>query len=208
MVAHLAGLLLLSQLARAARLSVRLDGEPALSLVDADALLMPEPAVSATPGPRPDVARSHRRARRSPSSGKRVAGPHLASAMKAEPQPPQIDPGPLRSVEAPDSSEHVPDLIPSPVYLPPDVAKSLRLYDPFPKIPELLRRRGAVHATVVDICVCDRGTVSNVRLSSGTTTPLAQTLAEAIRTWRYRPLVRNGMPAPFCHTIHITYRVD
>jgi hypothetical protein len=89
-------------------------------------------------------------------------------------------------------------------YVPASVAQSLRLDDPYPDLPDNMRGSRPLTA-LVEICVSDRGLVHRVTLDRTTPPALAQILAGAIRTWRYRPLIAQGHPQPFCHAMQISY---
>ena len=86
------------------------------------------------------------------------------------------------------------------------VAAALRLYDHFPRIPEPLRGTPGEYAMMVDVCVSERGQVSQVNISPTGSELLVRTLREAVHTWRYRPLVIAGTPRPFCHVVRVIYR--
>jgi len=91
--------------------------------------------------------------------------------------------------------------------LPARIAKALRLYDTFPRLPEPLRAPGAAYVVVLDVCVSNEGAVSDVMITRGATDPLDTAVRAAVRTWRYRPLIVAGTPMPFCHVVQIDYRM-
>jgi hypothetical protein len=96
---------------------------------------------------------------------------------------------------------------PPPVYLDPDVAQGLRLEDSFPNLPEALRAPGARHVVVAEVCVSSLGVVRSVRIAGeAASRPLGDVLRDAIRGWRYRPLLVDGAPTPFCHLLRIAYQ--
>lgn len=92
-----------------------------------------------------------------------------------------------------------------PSYVSPGMAKELRVYDEFPSLPESLKRTGLAQAVDVEVCVSDRGSVSDITFDQHAARPLGDVLRSAIRTWRYRPLVVHGAPTPFCHALQIRY---
>jgi hypothetical protein len=101
---------------------------------------------------------------------------------------------------------HAPSTQPAqPVQLPSGTARSLRVYDTFPRLPELLRRQQRTESIDVNICVSERGSVSTVRLE-GASPSFEGTLREAIFKWRYRPLIQQGTATPFCHPLRLAYR--
>jgi hypothetical protein len=88
-------------------------------------------------------------------------------------------------------------------------AAYLRTYESFPTLPEACWPPGrTTNALLVEICVSERGTVSDVvvRQSAGADTDAL--LSQAIRSWRYRPRLVAGSPRPFCHPIRITYKKE
>ena len=95
----------------------------------------------------------------------------------------------------------------APPHVDPYIARSLRLYDVFPRIPEPLRTTRGEHAMTVDVCVSERGQVSQVNITPGNVDLLVRALREAVQTWRYRPLMVAGTARPFCHVMRVVYRV-
>jgi hypothetical protein len=162
------------------------------------------PPPSTAPANRPQPARKvakprehrlppHRRARLA-----RVATPQT----RPDPVPVTLTalrPGEGASVQAAPSKRK------PPVQLSAGVARSLRVFDIFPRMPDLLRAQHRVEIVQADICVSDSGAVETVRLAGASAT-LEKVLREAIVTWRYRPLLLRGEPSPFCHSLQLTYR--
>jgi hypothetical protein len=97
---------------------------------------------------------------------------------------------------------------PGPTHLASDLAKALRIYDEFPLLPGPQRWSGARQSLNVDVCVSNQGLVSGVTIAEKPTSPLGDALRAAMRSWRYRPLIKNGGPAPFCHTMIISYALN
>jgi outer membrane biosynthesis protein TonB len=94
-------------------------------------------------------------------------------------------------------------------YLSPGVAAGLRIYDNFPRMPEPLRGPGAQYLVMADVCVSERGVVDRVRVSAPAgAAALEHALTDAIRTWRYRPLMTGGGPSPFCHMVNMRYALE
>jgi TonB family protein len=61
---------------------------------------------------------------------------------------------------------------------------------------------------VVEVCVSDRGQVSDAVIAEGGMAAIDATLRMAIRSWRYRPLLVNGAPTPFCHFMKLKYALN
>ena len=94
-------------------------------------------------------------------------------------------------------------------YLAPGVAAGLRIYDSFPRMPEPLRGPGAQYMVLADVCVSERGVVDRVQVSAPAgAAALEHAVTDAIRTWRYRPLMIGGGPSPFCHQVNMRYALE
>jgi TonB family protein len=88
----------------------------------------------------------------------------------------------------------------------PDVAQALRVYDTYPM---LLAQASLTRAEIlVEVCVSDHGRVSDAVIAEGGMAAFDHTLRTAIRSWRYRPLLVNGAPTPFCHFMRIKYALN
>jgi hypothetical protein len=87
--------------------------------------------------------------------------------------------------------------------LPPNIARALRIYDTFPSFGS---RTGA--DVDVRVCVSAQGAVSDASVDDRQSGAFSDTLRAAILSWRYRPLMVNGLPTPFCHLMHISYRTS
>ena len=92
-----------------------------------------------------------------------------------------------------------------PVHISTGIARSLRVHDVFPRMPELLRLQQRTETVDAQICVSVDGSVSGVRMRGGSAT-LENVLREAFLKWRYRPLLLQGTATPFCHDLHLVYR--
>jgi hypothetical protein len=159
---------------------------------------VPAPEVLARPfGGRPANARPSARRSGRVARGRRTRP--IAMALAGEPPratPPA--PGPRALANRPAS----------PVLLEAAEARALRVHDEFPVLPESLRSLGARHSARVKICVSTAGTVAEVTVEPGVPPPLARTLVAAIRGWRSRPHLVDGIPAPFCQLMSLDYRVN
>jgi hypothetical protein len=126
------------------------------------------------------------------------ARPSAAMAIAPLPRAPY---GPIDRT-APPPATRAP--VPATTYIPASVAQSLRLDDPYPDLPDDLREARPLTA-VAEICVSDRGAVHRITIDPACPPRLAQLLTGSIRTWRYRPLLVQSQPRPFCHAMQITY---
>jgi TonB family protein len=117
-------------------------------------------------------------------------------AFEAEPEAP---PPPAPIAEAPSTPTKAP-------VIAPETARALRVYDTFPMV--LAQARLAHAQMLVEVCVSDHGRVSDAVISESSVRSMDSTLRTAIRSWRYRPLVVNGAPIPFCHRMRIHYAMN
>jgi TonB family protein len=85
-------------------------------------------------------------------------------------------------------------------------AAYLRTYEPFPTLPDSCWPPGRTTNTVLlEICVSERGDVSDVVVRQSAGEEVDSYLTAAARTWRYRPRIVQGVPQPFCHPIRLVY---
>jgi hypothetical protein len=166
-----------------------------------------EPVVAGRP---PGPASARHRMRQSPrartvvpASDDRIAAPEMPPPSPEDRAP---STGGVRSGGARLASD-VKSMAVRPV-LSAAAAKALRIHDVYPVPPEPLRPPGVAHVVVADICVSARGLVSDVSVASGGAAALEGALRTAIRTWRYRPLLLEGTPTPFCHAMRFIYTDD
>jgi hypothetical protein len=140
------------------------------------------------------------------ASARRRVSPVRRARIAQVPSPPPL-PMALTSAQ-PGSGASLPPLPPrpaQPVHIATGIARSLRIHDVFPRMPELLRLQQRSETVDAQICVSVQGSVTGVRLRGGSAT-LENVLREAMLTWRYRPLLLQGTPTPFCHDLHLVYR--
>jgi hypothetical protein len=182
-------------------------GEPVLS-----ATVVPAPARADTPPRARTPAAAHPRRRRPPPAPTPPAVAAVDPEGAAPPAapagaPPAGHPSPAHMLPVALGPRPAPGTVPPPVYLDPDVAQGLRLEDSFPNLPEALRAPGARHVVMAEVCVTSLGIVRSVRIAGeAASRPLGDVLRDAIRGWRYRPLLVDGTPTPFCHLLRIAYQ--
>ena len=197
-----------------------LDGTPPVMTLDdptAPAVPAPTPAVpqanthalddalAAAPAPQAPVRRPRRPATLPPPPPDPTSELPPATPPPAAPRPAvSLDAGPAQVVRQPERS--TPGVR---TYLSPGVAAGLRSYDSFPRMPEPLRGPGVQYMVMADVCVSERGVVDRVRVSAPAgAAALEHALTDAIRTWRYRPLMIGGGPSPFCHQVNMHYQLE
>jgi hypothetical protein len=161
-----------------------------------------------------EQAPSGRAAERARPRGRRVpARAVLAVTAPATTAPtlPVAGERPASAPSVPVAGEPAPQPVPQPtaksaMRVPPSVARALRVHEFFPVI-------GALHPgrqpepVMLEVCVSEGGAVSSVG-TGGATDAVGLRLRAAVLTWRYRPLVIDGRPTPFCHWLRVTYEVD
>ena len=85
-------------------------------------------------------------------------------------------------------------------------AAYLRTFEPFPTLPDSCWPPGRTTNTVLlEICVSERGEVSDVVVRESAGDEVDAHLTAAARTWRYRPRMVQGSARPFCHPIRLVY---
>jgi hypothetical protein len=163
--------------------------------------------VAAAPAPQTPVRRPRRLTSLPPPPADPTADLPPATPPPSAPKPAlHLDAAPARIVGQPAAGSAGST---RPLYLSPGVARGLRIYDSFPRMPEPLRGPGAQYMVLADVCVSDRGVVDRVRVSAPAgAAALEHALTDAIRTWRYRPLMTSGRPSPFCHQVNMRYQLE
>ena len=91
-----------------------------------------------------------------------------------------------------------------------DHAAYLRTYEYFPSpLPDSCWPPGRIaNSMLVEVCVSERGDVTDVVIRQSAGSDADSFLMNAIRSWRYRPRLVMGFPRPFCHPIRIVYKRD
>jgi hypothetical protein len=58
----------------------------------------------------------------------------------------------------------------------------------------------------MSICVDQAGLVTKAEVLDGNTLEAVEQLTDAVKTWRYRPYVKDGKPTPFCYSTRVFAR--
>ena len=93
-------------------------------------------------------------------------------------------------------------------FLAPNVGQGQILSGDKGVMPIPLRKPGAVYRLLVKVCVSTTGSVEKLTIMKGSD-PLAE--AEALRvlkTFRFRPFLVNGTPAPFCYPHAVEFKTE
>jgi hypothetical protein len=69
------------------------------------------------------------------------------------------------------------------------------------KLPPPLARSGETYVALLKVCVSAQGTVTGVQLIKGATPAIDGQFPSVIGRWRYRPLIADGVPTPFCYPL-------
>jgi protein TonB len=69
------------------------------------------------------------------------------------------------------------------------------------KLPPPLARSGETYVAMMRVCVSAQGTVTGVQLMKGATPAIDGQFPSVIGRWRYRPLLVDGVPTPFCYPL-------
>jgi outer membrane biosynthesis protein TonB len=95
-----------------------------------------------------------------------------------------------------------------PKFLPPQIGAQQRISGGEPDFPAHLRRPGANYTVRAKICVGTSGLVESVTLIKRAHPELDGNAITALKGWRYRPLMANGKPAPFCYFVVHEFRSE
>jgi protein TonB len=66
------------------------------------------------------------------------------------------------------------------------------------KLPQALARSGETYVAMLHVCVSAQGAVTRVQLMKGAGPAIDSQFPAVIGRWRYRPLLTDGVPTPFC----------
>jgi periplasmic protein TonB len=75
-----------------------------------------------------------------------------------------------------------------------------------PDYPELARRARLGGLVILDATVDPQGRVTSIRVLRGQPL-LDESAVEAVRQWRYQPLLLNGVPSPFILTVTVSFNL-
>lgn len=81
-----------------------------------------------------------------------------------------------------------------------------RTCDDLPNLIGIIKRGSSTQMALFTICVHPEGFVYDLTMERSTGVDEAdRVLWEALRKWRYEPIVRDGTAIPFCHGQRIQY---
>jgi TonB family protein len=70
------------------------------------------------------------------------------------------------------------------------------------KVPPMLAQEGATFNAIVRLCVSAEGNVTSVQIQRGAGPAIDSQIPSVMGRWRYRPLIRDGQPVPFCYAVN------
>jgi TonB family protein len=79
------------------------------------------------------------------------------------------------------------------------MAKQQLIDGPNPELPAALNRGDYLYRVLVKICVSTAGTVDRVTLMKGADALLDEAVMSKVKTWKFRALLANNVPVPFCY---------
>ena len=85
-----------------------------------------------------------------------------------------------------------------PVVVPPSAVTKLS-----GTVPVIRQRRGdaAPERVSAKLCIDERGAVTRADILTPVSAPVASTLTESLRAWRYRPYREGGVAVPACFAV-------
>ena len=96
----------------------------------------------------------------------------------------------------------------APKFLPPNIGEAQKLSGERGFMPVPLRTPGAVYRLLIKVCVSTTGSVDKLTIMQPSD-PLANEEAlRVLKSWRFRPFMVNGTPAPFCYPQRIEFRTE
>jgi outer membrane biosynthesis protein TonB len=95
---------------------------------------------------------------------------------------------------------------PTAKFLPPILGALHREGGADPLFPPSLRRAGMIYIVMANICASRAGGVESVALVKRADPLLDDNVVSAVKRWRYRPLMANNTPIPFCYPARFEFR--
>ena len=93
-------------------------------------------------------------------------------------------------------------------FLPPQMGAQQKLSGQDPDFPPMLRTAGAKFQVKAKVCVSTAGTVDTVLIMKHAHPSLDSNVVGAVKAWRFRPLLANGTPVPFCYFANFDFSSD
>ena len=96
----------------------------------------------------------------------------------------------------------------SPVVVGPDVTHPLVLQRLEPAWTELARKDRIEGIVIVEATIRRSGRVTDVRVLKGLPDGLSESAVDALKQWRFRPAVRNGVPVSVIYNLTFNFRLE
>jgi outer membrane biosynthesis protein TonB len=164
----------------------------------------PSPAPMPAPAPRRSPRRRQPAPAAAPSSVADEGPAETAAATAPAPSGEPLGTGAL--VAAVGSATSVAVGGGSARFVPEAIARAQRLSGADPAFPPSLVRAGVAYVVQAKLCVTIDGAVDRVTILKHADPALDASVAAATRGWRYRPLLIDGRPAPFCTFVRFEFR--
>jgi TonB family protein len=95
-----------------------------------------------------------------------------------------------------------------PVMLPPQLGAPPRDSGDDPEFPRELQHTGLTYVVRAKICVSKTGTVDSMSIVKGSEKALVQNVVNAVKGWRFRPLMANNAVVPFCFFANFEFKAN
>ena len=92
--------------------------------------------------------------------------------------------------------------------LPEALGKLQRLSGAPPAFPPQLAKDGSLFVVMTKVCVSVTGSVDSVELMKRADPLLDRNVVEAVRGWRYRPLISGANAVPYCTFVRFEFRTQ
>ena len=91
-----------------------------------------------------------------------------------------------------------------PVHLPSTLVAGLLIYKVTPQYPAIAKAAGVGGTVILQAMISKDGTIENLRVVSGPAM-LQQAALDAVKMWRYRPYLLNGVPLEVETTVNVVF---
>lgn len=92
--------------------------------------------------------------------------------------------------------------------LPEALGRLQRVSGQPPAFPAHLAKTGASFVAMTKVCVSMSGAVESVEFVKRADPTLDDSIAKAVGTWRYKPLVAGDNAVPFCTFVRFEFRAE
>lgn len=87
------------------------------------------------------------------------------------------------------------------------VTPPVAIYSPQPKYPQEARLANKQGEITLAVVVDDKGHVQSAEITKGLSPELDKRALEAVRSWRFKPAIKNGKPVSVRVDIHVAFRL-